>query len=562
MGNFFYTFEHSFLTKYPRSFFFHEVVNSTLFESPGLRINLYSLHSAHNECVLLKILEEKHYKDFPYIYRRTTRYIGEDVEFVCRFSAKNVFSKETFWTLDGRRIINMNRVFYHVMNGNFNSETNMTDVTSTLKVYMLRASDFGEYKCISTWPHETIWNVYQMELTIAVYDLHRIHKSIEVVYKTVGDLISTDSFFLYHTFLDVYDVFFEYTVNGQNIGEVCPGFNDHTCSIGAAFLNRFRDIEADHYPFLAMKEYSGEIKKAVTSFCLCGRAFGVHKVTFVRKIKSKNGNMVWVDAENPFVFVVLPQANLSLFRVFNDTYLYKEIEDLLISEANETIIERKFNEQIKFIDAQERNVLRFANIMQSIIFSLSSIVSIILLNLIVKFCCVLFIRIPALKYIHHLPITHETQNNSQMIDFPYDVFLSHSKDEDSFVKNILLPFLEGHCKQRACFPERDFVPGELETQQYTYHISRSRKIIVLLSSGYRNDSFCHNFQLERIILPMLYEQKLLNAQVLFLLLDKGALFPNTLRWDLEAEKIDWRTHLPEKSKLLNVKLWLETGRVQ
>lgn len=569
LGNFFCTFDERMISKYPISYFNHDVLNATTFESPVRRAKLFSLEQAHNRCLWLQSIEEKQVKDMegnylPYTYSRASRYLGEDVEFICQFAVKygEIQYKETFWKSNNRRIWNKARNYYLNTYGHFNLATNLTVVTSTLRVVNLRKSDFGTYMCICVSVYEGMSDVYQSESTIEVYELQRIEKTVDIIYKTVGNLIATRTFFFFHTFEDVHDVYFEYTVNGQNIDQECAGLNDRTCSVGTGFLLSFRDYKMDHYPFFELKEYIRDIKRAVTFFCLCGKAFGVHKVTFVRKLKSENGNMVWVDAENPFVFVVLPQANRSMFQGFSEKHLYTEIEDIVASGGNETTILRKLNEQIKFIDAHEQHILNLANAIQSILFVLSLMVSIILFKLTVQFYCFLFIRIPVLTYINRIPITYENESISKTIDISYDVFISHSGSEDIFVKDKLLPFLEGHCKQRACFPERDFVPGELETQQYTANISRSRKIIVLLSGGYRKDSLCHNFQLERIILPMLYEQKLSNAQVLFVLFDNDAEFPKTLRWDLETEKLDWRTHLPEKSKLINVKVWLDTGKVQ
>lgn len=507
LHNFLFTFDEKMPSKYPHSFFSDDVLNKTKVDSPAMKIEIFSLNSACNRCVKLQTIVAGSATDidgnyFPYTYRMATRYVGEDAEFVCSFGINLGDSsyKETFWTINDRRIWNKTRLSYKLVNRYFNISTNMTYLTSTLRVQALREADFGHYKCIVVTVEKKMCIVEQYKAVVAVYQLVLLKKSVDVIYKSIGNLIATETFFLYHTFEDTHEVYFEYSVNGRNVDQECPGFNDRVCSLGTGFLLGFKNYEPNKYPFLLLNEYMfySDIKSATTFFCLCGKAFGLHKITFMRKLNLKNGKERWIEAENPFVFVVLPEANKSLFREFNDTYLYKDIEDLLAAGANETTIQNKINEKITFIDAYEQNTLRFANMIQSLITLFSFTGFIIFLTFTVKYYCYLFIRIPALRYIHRLSLTDKTNKYVQNYFFLFDIFISHSGNEDIFVKNKLLPFLEECCNQNVCFPERDLKPGVLETQQYTDYIPRCRKVIVLLSRGYKKDALCHNFQLERI----------------------------------------------------------------
>lgn len=398
---------------YPRSYFSDKYLNASTFESPGVKRMFYAQNPELDHCQLRHIINMKKVKSgngvrLPYTYSKSTRYVGEDVEFTCIFTiTAQGEHEEISWTLDDRKIRNKTRISYHTTYEQVYSDENFISGISKLRVQMLRYSDFGVYKCVLDSILEYEFYVERSKLTLVAYVLDELPQNVEMVYKSVGDLVDIGDLFLYHTFADFQEVFFEYTVNDENIDQVCSGFNDQFCSFGARLFQGFGHFRTNLFPVFELKKYfrSEIIKTASTSYCVCGRAFGVHKVTFVRKLKLKSGKTLMIDATNPIVLVVLPQANISLFRMFDDSHLFTEVTDLISTGANISVIQRTINGLINLIDANEQKILYLANLIQSIITSILLVIVVTFLYFISKLYCNIFIIRPALIYIHNLPLT-------------------------------------------------------------------------------------------------------------------------------------------------------------
>lgn len=201
-----------------------------------------------------------------------------------------------------------------------------------------------------------------------------------------------------------------------------------------------------------------------------------------------------------------------------------------------------------------------ADIIQAIIIILTSLLACVLTMIISTLYCKTFVRTAALIYFSNLSFT---ASGFACVQEPplHNVFISYSEVEYEFVKNKLLPFLEAKCNVTVCFPERDFEKGNPEIGLYEKHITKSQKVIVLLSTEYHKDSYCQYLQLECIILPMLIEKKRTKNDVLFIMYDQGARLPNVLKRDFKKNQINWQTNLSDQTKLSSLKKWLQTGNV-
>lgn len=140
-------------------------------------------------------------------------------------------------------------------------------------------------------------------------------------------------------------------------------------------------------------------------------------------------------------------------------------------------------------------------------------------------------------------------------DYQYDVFVSYSEAEYEFVRDILLPSLEK--EYRVCFPERDIVLGKSISDQYRSSIERSRKCIVLLSRGFKNDKMYEDLQLNRILLIMLKDKR----RALFIMYDEGACLAEELKNDVRTQVLDWQSFISESQKLVSMNQWVRTGKV-
>ncbi len=75
--------------------------------------------------------------------------------------------------------------------------------------------------------------------------------------------------------------------------------------------------------------------------------------------------------------------------------------------------------------------------------------------------------------------------------YDYDVFVCYSKEERSWVQNEFLPALEsGDQSIRACVHERDFEVGLTVIENIVTCLDRSRRFLMVLSSGFGNSQWC------------------------------------------------------------------------
>ena len=133
------------------------------------------------------------------------------------------------------------------------------------------------------------------------------------------------------------------------------------------------------------------------------------------------------------------------------------------------------------------------------------------------------------KYIIHadLEIIHEWPNNpffrssedindtrtTDEVEYIYDIFVSHSEDENEWIIQALAPLLEANLHLKVCFPDRDLEQGQSMFESYTTAICM---ILVIFSNGYMNDTYKKKVQLDNLILPLIYENRLSEEHVLFI----------------------------------------------
>ena len=74
----------------------------------------------------------------------------------------------------------------------------------------------------------------------------------------------------------------------------------------------------------------------------------------------------------------------------------------------------------------------------------------------------------------------------------YDAFVSYGHHDSAWVRQELLPRLEeGNPPFRLCLHERDFLVGEMVSDNITFAINTSRRMILLLSNAFLQSHWCH-----------------------------------------------------------------------
>ncbi|KAL4217811.1 Toll6p [Mactra antiquata] len=75
-------------------------------------------------------------------------------------------------------------------------------------------------------------------------------------------------------------------------------------------------------------------------------------------------------------------------------------------------------------------------------------------------------------------------------NFVYDGFVAYNKSVVQWVKNVLIPILEGEYNLKLCVHERDFPVGGFINDTIVQHMRESRRIILVLSNSFANSDWC------------------------------------------------------------------------
>ncbi|XP_053376672.1 uncharacterized protein LOC123529998 [Mercenaria mercenaria] len=509
----------------------------------------------------------------PYNNRSVFRYIGEDVEISCSYLYNNSTAFRTIWIKNGKQLAKSNRYIFNlnISRDTSNESKQWYSVNLMFRISLLSKYDFGKYECVLvTSEILQTTNLYQNKmikkmLIISVYHIEELTPQTKIMYREVGSLILSVGYFYYHMFEND-DISVEYTINNRPIREVCGGYITQVCSVGSRLRRLFatrniNSITDEGLPEISAYSYDGlDIYSTLVKFCMCKNGYGIHRVLFHRRVylKSKNTHKI-LEFQHPYAVVMLPHTRMSLFRYFDDEYLYKDIEKHILNGTDLDIIERKINELLNFISANEEKVFSIANLVQSLVSLTILFIFNLLLSMFINLYFRWFIKFPVRRYIYQpLPCN---QPQLHIAYQEYDLIVSHSDADLFFVSSVLVPFLENECHLHVCLPDRDFHPGKSIFRLYADAFSKSRKIIVVLSSGYLGDTQCSDLQLEHLIMPMLYEGRKGKHDVLFIKYDDRCRLPEPLRWNFDIDVLPWTVETQTVLKLKRIKLWYLTGNI-
>ena len=83
--------------------------------------------------------------------------------------------------------------------------------------------------------------------------------------------------------------------------------------------------------------------------------------------------------------------------------------------------------------------------------------------------------------------------------YQYDAFISYSDEDYSFVKDEMIPRLEGEWGLSLCIHQRDFLPGHYITENILQAITESKKTVILLSPSFLKSKWCiYEFNMARM----------------------------------------------------------------
>jgi len=497
------------------------------------------------------------------------RYKGENAWFPCvsQYSYNGHRSQSTYmyfklgmrWTFNGMDLRNGSR---HIISSNhrISSDGWSATVDSFLIIKGISTRDSGLYRCFDqrqVYAKQETFNKPLLQVTrnlVGIFLLKVLQRRLKTRKVDVGRMILTYHIYWHHEMDDVLDVSPEYTINGVPVENVCPGPGMGSCSFGAnldAFFKPGKDfLKWDNVGPNVDMDANKFFYTIKSQFCLCNKGFGVHKV-----ILHRLGDLD--DIEHPYVDVVLPDSQYSLFWNFNDEYLYGDIEAMVDNGTELSIIQAEINKIHAFMTANEERGLALVNLVGRCLIMISFAVLLLLLHLTFTVYIPNAIQIPTRNNLLHLT------DRDVIEDANYDVFVSHSEGEYEFVTDVLVPFLQDNGYRKVSYSS-DAIQGQPNQFLLTFYVDailKANKIIVLLSKGYNEDALCYFTQLNLIILPLLYENKIGGENVLFIKFDNVARLPDILQWHLNVKTLSWQNHLPDAVKLQLVERWLHTGNV-
>jgi len=318
-------------------------------------------------------LTDSNGEHLPYIHHIVYRFVGEDLTLSCSFRYKDTaYFANTIWTQNNTHVTNNSHVSVTVINEK-RDKGDYIPVSSELDIKLLSEENVGVYTC-RFCNHQIVSDslVVEKRILVGVYEVRTMKEKIILIHREVGHLITTSFAWLYHFNGDYEDIFVFYTINGDDVYHVCPGFSTGVCSIGAGLkigLHQFVNTETEHFfPNVNFYPFSDQIGRIQAYFCLCGRAFGIHRITFVRKIHLNNGKVISREIVHPYMFVVLPHTSISLLRFSDDSNLNRRIEEMVMNNTTIAEIEAFMRETIDYVDSNESKVLNLANIVQAVVF--------------------------------------------------------------------------------------------------------------------------------------------------------------------------------------------------
>jgi len=511
-------------------------------------------------------------------YKQQKRYNGENTILSCWFNQPflppnvtgifQVFGLGVRWIFNGMDLRNRSRHTIHTSQGASHYHVHLY---SNLIIKRIKRSDFGLYRCFVHFNVYAQYGPFLKPLLLAqsklvhIFSLKQVHQKIQMYKLIVGSSIEASRYYShqYHNVLsrdylhgDVNYVSAEYTINGVPVETVCPGPGMGSCSFGTnmrAFLTAGPHfLQWDNVrPVVDIISWFSSYE-AKTTFCLCRKGFGVHKVIFHRHDDLD-------EIKHPYVDIVLPSPQYTFICNFVDEHLYDDIEAMVDNGTKLSVIQAEINRIHAFMTANEERGLVLVNIFDKCVFIAFLVVVFLLIQASSSLYLQYVIQIPIRNYLQQITYIEELA----IEDAKYDVFVSHAEDEYEFVTTVLVPFLQNNGLRKVSFSldQTHGKPNQSLLNFYKESIVKSKKVIVLLSKDYTEDDLCYYTQLQLIILPLLYENRIGGESVLFVKFDKVARLPDILRWHLDVETLSWQNHLSDAVKLGSVERWLYTGKL-
>ena len=472
------------------------------------------------------------------------RVVGEDVHLTCRTDTPlHVINSELTWMHNGSIVQNDKQ---HI--SSFRKLENLYILQ--LVIRHMKVEDFGEYRCLQRKTHLRLeacsWNgedycvpdLAPNEVVVKSVTLKLFSKELQSIPARVGTVFNMQNVLNYHILRDD-KLELLHTVNGQNHSDLCSNLRHVSGHIPTQHQIEYRRPSCS----FIKGEYICNI-----SFAICVSSFGIHEFTLVKQTNNSNTHV-----HHPLSYLIRPEGMIMSTK---EAYvLYDKLLAKLLSSDKETDTELR-NLTFQLIEVKERIELRKSETL-SIFFG---VLMGLLLNLLLTSLAFIFDKLSFdLVYLfeenkYRLGLAAEKKKS--IVTYEYDIFVSFCDTDRNFVCRFLIPFLETGLHLKVCQPDIDVRPGHPLWSEYIENISKSKKIIVVLSPDYLQDPFCNQMQFSMLIVPMLCTSDK-TFQDVFLIEHQQCEVPALYESLLPI--CNWYVHCDEDMLKQEITVWIKTS---
>ena len=500
-----------------------------------------TIRPSENLLVQQSVIQKYNISSQPALFRA----IGEDLHLTCRtYAPLHANDKKLIWMLNGSSVPHDER---HILSFRRSEYIYIHE----LVIRHIEVTDFGEYRCLQRnaqhyieefrWKAENycVSDLAPNEVSIKSLDLKLSSKHLAEITARVGTVFNMKNVLIYHILRDD-NLELLHTVNGLNHSDVCSNLRHASGHIPTKHQIEYRVPSCSSF----REKYLCNI-----SFAICVNSFGIHEFALV-----KQGNFNNTPVHHQIRLLIKPEGTIMSTK---DKYTF--YDQLLTKLVDQNVTDAELtNLTFQLIQAKESLELRTSEIFSILVAVSIGLLLFMFLTVLDYFCDKLLFKIIYLFDEDKYRLGLAAEKKKTTVNCEYDIFISFSDADRNFVCKALIPLLETRFHLRVCQPDIDIQPGHPLWAEYSDNISKSNKIIVVLSPDYLQDPFCNQMQFSMIIVPMLCTSDKTFQDVFLLEYEKcevPAFYSNIL------PVCSWYAHCDEDILQLEISNWIESSEL-
>ena len=509
-----------------------------------------------NESTSMRRAEE------PLVVEEHFRYLDEDVRFKCYHvmsfeSEVEPLDKQVIWMHNDRPVVPSWKYKIHISFidlNNTNNDVHSYIINSTLTIYLIEDSDFGNYSCylresakrilkegrthnskkqkkpearqkpffadditdcicaelkntdkelyrLLNEFYQSLKRIYMLEEVLrqnsyqwtGEFKLTKIDKSILIRSAPPGAVISVSASYL--NLADKQDISLAFVINDKPFLDVCSS-HQNACSQFILIYWLFWHPEGHFSVMPQMISYWLSMTSSILGkgwYCACPSTYGIHLFRFYRHFYNvTSGRDTIIEVEHPQAIRLIPRTADVLLTLNNDSKA-KPIGEQCFNSVS---LDSSCSWVESFIYELHSNFFLIEQICFSLMINLGALLAYI--------CCKPIVRclVAAASFILDGSVWEQPRSTLAGIgqdDSParYDIYISHA-DSQWEVASDLASLLESFGK-KVFYRERDVAIGDFTIHSVAKAITSSRMFLVIVSSEYIKSNLQNEFEMQMML---------------------------------------------------------------